>query len=217
MLYVWQRLLKVRLDTFQKPNILRFQDFKILSSQSYIIDAYPWIIFILAGFVLQGQHSLTDENYSREQLMVMEGRWPPGQQVTGFHCALMFWEANCDRITAYHCVSSSFSHSSRHSLEAHSKYIRPSLPFIERCWGKAFCLTCQELASNGIFPMSIKQASPSTVSVITVKHWPPTSRASCTHRRTSPQLYFYLTLLWKTGLECLCLSAQYEFSVIQYI
>lgn len=55
MLYVWQRLLKVRLNTFQKPNILQFQDFKILSNQSYIIDAYPWIIFILAGFVLQGQ------------------------------------------------------------------------------------------------------------------------------------------------------------------
>lgn len=63
MLYVWQRLLKVRLNTFQKPNILQFQDFKILSSQGYIIDAYPWIIFILAGLVLQGQCSLTDENY----------------------------------------------------------------------------------------------------------------------------------------------------------
>lgn len=55
MLYVWQRLLKVRLNTFQKPNILQFQDFKILSSQSCIIDAYPCIIFILVGFVLQGQ------------------------------------------------------------------------------------------------------------------------------------------------------------------
>lgn len=74
MLYVWQRLLKVRLNTFQKPNILQFQDFKILSSQGYIIDVYPWIIFILAGLVLQGQHSLTDKNYYREQLMVMEGR-----------------------------------------------------------------------------------------------------------------------------------------------
>lgn len=74
MLYVWQRLLKVRLNTFQKPNILQFQDFKILSSQGYIIDAFLWIIFILAGLVLQGQHSLRDENDYREQLMVMEGR-----------------------------------------------------------------------------------------------------------------------------------------------
>lgn len=74
MLYVWQRLLKVRLNTFQKPNILQFQDFKILSSQGSIIDAYPWIIFILAGSALQEQHNLRDENDSREQLMVMEGR-----------------------------------------------------------------------------------------------------------------------------------------------
>lgn len=65
--------------------------------------------------------------------------------------------------------------------------------------------------------LSSKHLLPQWVSVITVKHWPPTSRASCTHRRTSPQLYLYLTLLWKTGLECLCLSAQYEFSAIQYI
>lgn len=100
MLYVWQRLLKVRLNTFQKPNILQFQDFKILSSQGYIIDAFPWIISILAGLVLQGQCSLTDENCDREQLRVMEGTWPPEQQVTGFHWALMLWE------TSYHCGSS---------------------------------------------------------------------------------------------------------------
>lgn len=40
MLYVWQRLLKVRLNTFQEANILQFQDFKMLSSQGYIINAH---------------------------------------------------------------------------------------------------------------------------------------------------------------------------------
>lgn len=85
MLYVWQRLLEVRLNTFQEANILQFQDFKILSSQGYIINAHPQIIFILAGFAVQGQHSLTDENYYTEQLNVLEGRRPPRQHVTGFH------------------------------------------------------------------------------------------------------------------------------------
>lgn len=55
---------------------------------------------------------------------------------------------------------------------------------------------------------------PEKVIVITLKLCPP---ASWTHSRTNPQLYFCLTLLWKTGLECLCLSAQYEFSALQYI
>lgn len=213
MLYVWQRLLKVRLNTFQKPNILQFQDFKILSSQGYIIDAFPWIIFILAGLVLQGQHSLRDENDYREQLMVMEGRWPPEQQVTGFHWALMFWETSCDQglsLWEFWWGLSSFSDASRHSLGAHSTSDH-SLSFVERCWGKAFCLTCQESASNGSFSVSSHSKWLWSLWNSALQHL---QLLVHTEEQT---LYLYLALLWKTGLECLCISAQYVFPATQYI
>ena len=101
------------------------------------------------------------------------------------------------------------------------------------CRGKAFCFTCQELASNGSFPVCIKWASPPMVSVLyslvrklqlfyhiwkrghifcssdinpqSAYHYENlpslTSTASCTDRRTKPQLYLYLTLLWKQALN----------------
>lgn len=55
MLYVWQRLLKVRLNTFQEPNILQFQAFEILSSYDDIVNVYPQVIFTLGGFALQSE------------------------------------------------------------------------------------------------------------------------------------------------------------------